>query len=239
MMESIMSPDWRIFPDRESLLKAAIEIIRQCEAASGSTFSIVLAGGQTPLELYRLLAREPMHWGKWRVYFGDERCLPPEHPERNSFQAGEALLGHVPLAAEHIFIPPAELGPVEAASRYSAQLAQTGDFDLVLLGLGEDGHTASLFPGHDMGQGPGAADVLPVFNAPKSPAERVSLSAQRLSRSRQVLFLVTGAGKREAVANWRRGKEIPASLIYAIEDVIVLADEAACPRELEKKGDST
>lgn len=222
-------PDWRVFPDRESLLETAVEIVRQCEADSSGTFSIVLAGGQTPLDLYRMLARESMRWDKWRVYFGDERCLPPQHPERNSLQAAQALLDHVPIAAEHVFMPPAELGPAEAASRYAEQLKNTGDFDLVLLGLGEDGHTASLFPGHDIGLGQGAADALPVFDAPKPPAERVSLSAQRLSHSRRVLFLVTGAGKREAVMNWRRGREIPASRISAAQGVTVLADEAACP----------
>jgi 6-phosphogluconolactonase len=234
-----MSPDWQVYAERESMLKAALEIIRQCEAASEDTFSIVLAGGQTPLELYRLLVREPMHWDKWRVYFGDERCLPPDHPERNSLQAMQALLWHVPIAAEHIFIPPAELGPVEAASRYRKALAKMGEFDLVLLGLGEDGHTASLFPGHDMGLEQGGTDVLPVFDAPKPPPERVSLSAQRLSRAKQVLFLVTGVGKREAVLSWRQGKEIPASLIGATQSVTVLADEAACPREFEKEGDLT
>jgi 6-phosphogluconolactonase len=231
MLESIMKPDWQVYPDRDALLKTAIEIIRQCEAGSGDVFSIVLAGGQTPLELYRMLAREPMHWDKWRVYFGDERCLPPDHPERNSVQAVQALLAQVPVPEAHIFIPPAELGPIEGASRYNRQLRDVGDFDLVLLGLGEDGHTASLFPGHDMGLGQSAADVLPVFDAPKPPPERISLSAKRLSRARQVLFLVTGAGKREAVANWRQGKAMPASLIRATEGIIVLADEAASPRE--------
>lgn len=232
-----MKPDWQVYSGRESLLQAALEFIRKCEADSGSTFSIVLAGGQTPLELYRMLSHEPMHWGKWRVYFGDERCLPPDHPDRNSFQARRAWLAHVPIPAAQIFIPPAELGPAEAASRYSAVLAQAGEFDLVLLGLGEDGHTASLFPGRDMGQG--AAEVLPVFDAPKPPPERISLSAPRLSRSRRVLFLVSGADKREAVSDWLQGKEIPASRISAAQAVTVLADEAACPRVLIKQGDST
>lgn len=224
-----MQPDWRVFPDRGSLLAAALEIIRQCEADSGRGFSIVLAGGKTPLELYRMLAGEPMQWKKWRVYFGDERCLPAEHPERNSLQARRALLDRVPLAAAQIHVPPAELGPLEAAARYGAQLKGEGEFDLVLLGLGEDGHTASLFPGHDLGTAADAADVLAVFDAPKPPPERISLSARRLSRSRVVLFLVTGAGKREAVRRWRRGEPIPASLIGARQRVIVLADEEACP----------
>jgi 6-phosphogluconolactonase len=234
-----MSPDWRVFHDHESLLEAALEIIRQCEAESGGTFSIVLAGGQTPLDLYRRLAGESMHWNKWRVYFGDERCLPPEHPERNSYQAMQALLGHVAMPAEHIFIPPAELGPVEAASRYGAQLRNAGEFDLVLLGLGEDGHTAGLFPGHDLGQTADKADVLPVFNAPKPPPDRISLSAQRLSRARHVLFLVTGKNKRNAVQDWRQGKPIPASLIRAGHRITVLVDEAAWPQAMKEQGDQT
>lgn len=224
-----MVPDWRVHPDRESLLKAALDIIRQCETDSGRSFSIVLAGGQTPLELYRMLAGVSMQWDKWRVYFGDERCLPPDHPERNSLQATLALLGHVPIPAGHVYMPPAELGPIEAASRYRELLKTAGEFDLVLLGLGEDGHTASLFPGHDIGEGREAAEVLPVFDAPKPPPDRISLSAARLSHARTVLFLVTGTNKQEAVMRWRRGEQIPASRIYAQQRVIVLADEAACP----------
>jgi len=226
---SPIEPRWRIFPDRQSLVEAAVEIVRQCEAGSGGTFSIVLAGGNTPLALYRQLAAEPMQWSKWRVYFGDERCLPPDHPERNSFQAGRALLDHVPIRAEHIFTPPSELGPLVAASRYGEMLKGTGEFDLVLLGLGEDGHTASLFPEQDMGSGRDAPDVLPVFDAPKPPPDRISLSAQRLSRARQVLFLVTGEAKREAVNRWRRNETIPAAVISASSELMVLADRAACP----------
>lgn len=222
-------PLWRIFSDRQSLVEAAVAMIRQTEAASGECFSIVLAGGQTPLALYRRLAVEPLNWESWRVYFGDERCLPPEHPERNSLQAKRALLDHVPIAPEHIFTPRAELGPIEAASRYGALLENAGAFDLVLLGLGEDGHTASLFPGHDIGLGPEAPDVLPVLDAPKPPRERISLSAHRLSRAKQVIFLVTGAAKREAVRRWRRGELLPAAEISALNDLVVLADWEACP----------
>lgn len=232
-----MAPDWQVYPDTDALLDAAVEIIRRAEADSGNTFSIVLAGGQTPLGLYRRLAGETMRWDKWRVYFGDERCLPPDHPERNSLQAMRALLGHVSIPTEHVYIPPAELGPLEAASRYNAQLENAGEFDLVLLGLGEDGHTASLFPGRDPGLGEEAADVLPVFDAPKPPPERISLSARRLSRSRRVLFLVAGAGKREAVEKWRQGEQIPASQIQALHGVIVLVDKAAWPRE-KNQGDN-
>lgn len=233
-----MNPSWRVFPERQSLLAAAMALVQQAEAASGDTFSIVLAGGQTPLALYRMLAQAPMQWHKWRIYFGDERCLPPQHPERNSFQAMQSWLGQVPIPAEHIFIPAAELGPLKAAASYSVVVHKVGEFDLVLLGLGEDGHTASLFPGRDIGSGADAPAVLPVFDAPKPPPERISLSARRLSCARQVVFLVTGEGKREAVAGWRRGEDLPVGKIGATQGLTVLADAAACPREFEEKGDS-
>jgi 6-phosphogluconolactonase len=229
MLELIMMLDWRVCHDRDTLLKTALEIVLQSEADSGDAFSIVLAGGQTPLELYKMLARETLNWNKWHVFLGDERCLPVDDPGRNSIQARRALLDHVPIPEKHIFMPPAELGPVQAASRYSEALAGRGNFDLVLLGLGEDGHTASLFPGCDIGLEAHAPDVLAVFDAPKPPPERISLSASRLSRSSQVMFLVTGEGKREAVARWKNGEAIPASMISALQRVTVLVDEDACP----------
>ena len=108
---------------------------------------------------------------------------------------------------------PAELGAERAAAAYAAELRGVGDFDFVLLGLGEDGHTASLFPGHDWGDAPDAPDVLAVHGAPKPPPERVSLSAARFGRAREVWFLVAGADKRAALARWRAGDAIPAGAI--------------------------
>jgi 6-phosphogluconolactonase len=109
---------------------------------------------------------------------------------------------------------------------YTEALRTVGEFDLVLLGLGEDGHTASLFPGHEWGTAPGSPDVLAVFDAPKPPQQRVSLSAARLSRARQVIFLVSGESKREAVAEWRAGKNIPARAIVPTAGVDVLVESA-------------
>jgi 6-phosphogluconolactonase len=112
----------------------------------------------------------------------------------------------------------------EAAQQYSTVLRAVGDFDLVLLGIGEDGHTASLFPGHDWGAAPGSPDTLAVFDAPKPPPQRVSLSAARLSRARQVIFLVSGESKRKAVEAWRAGKDIPAQAIRPAAGVDVLVE---------------
>lgn len=136
--------------------------------------------------------------------------------------AALAWLDHVPVPAAQVHRIPAELGARRAAAVYEAELRDLGDFDLVLLGLGADGHTASLFPGNDWGEGPDAPDTLPVFDAPKPPPERVSLSAARLSRAREVVFLVDGASKSDAVARWRAGARCPASAIRPASGVDVL-----------------
>lgn len=117
-----------------------------------------------------------------------------------------------------------ELGAIQAARMYAETLLTVGDFDLVLLGLGEDGHTASLFPDHEWGTAPGSPDTLAVFEAPRPPPQRVSLSATRLSRARQVIFLVSGESKHRAVAEWRAGKDIPVRAIMPAAGVDVLVE---------------
>jgi 6-phosphogluconolactonase len=174
----------------------------------------VLAGGNTPSGIYRMLRTADTDWSRWQVYFGDERCLPADDAERNSRIAADAWLNHVPIPQDQVHAIPAELGASGAALAYAETLRGIGDLDLVLLGLGEDGHTASLFPGHDWGVAASAPDALAVFDAPKPPPQRVSLSAARLSRTREALFLVEGEAKRSAVAQWRVGADIPARAIH-------------------------
>jgi 6-phosphogluconolactonase len=200
----------------EIVLRAAEAIVKRGQ------FSIVLAGGHTPRAVYRLLRDVQADWGNWHIYHGDERCLAPDHADRNSLMARQAWLQYVPIPESQIHDIPAELGPVEGARVYAQMLQDAGTFDVVLLGLGEDGHTASLFPGQEVNN---TADAVPVFHSPKPPLERVSLSQQRLNNSREVLFLVTGAGKQEAVDNWRSGVAIPASLILPKESVEVFCYE--------------
>lgn len=201
-----------------------MRLANQAIAESGS-FSIVLSGGTTPRAVYEALRRIETDWTAWRVYFSDERCLPPAHAERNSTMAFAAWLQHVRIPALQIHTIPAEFGPREGARRYAATLEAAGQFDLVLLGLGEDGHTASLFPGQEWGSGATSPGAIAVFGAPKAPAERVSMSASRLSDAQRVWFLVTGIRKRAAVEAWRRGANIPVASIRPEHGIDVFTDE--------------
>jgi len=216
----------RVFPDTTSLQVAAadyiLEAARVAIAARG-VYRLVLAGGETPRSVYARLAVARAAWDRWLLYFGDERCLPAGDAQRNDGMAHRVWLDRVPIPPANVHSIPAELGADIAAARYADMLAAIGDFDLVLLGLGEDGHTASLFPG----QPTGGADVLAVHAAPKPPPERVTLSAARLSRTRQALFLVTGAGKHAALTAWRQGRDIPARHIAPPGGVDLWLDASA------------
>lgn len=204
---------WHTFQSQDDINQAAVNRILQAadEAiAKYGSFLIVLAGGSTPKSVYQLLAKEQADWENWHVYHNDDRCLPVDHDDRNSKMAREAWLNHVTIPAEQIHDIPAELGNITGAKAYAETLSGVRTFDLVILGLGEDGHTASLFPGHEVDN---TADAVPVNNSPKPPADRITISQNRLSNTNEVMFLVTGSGKQEAVDSWRYGVNIPATLI--------------------------
>lgn len=220
---------WHPVRDAQELAQQACErVLRSAEAAIAARgiFSIVLAGGGTPRACYERLRAARTDWSRWRIWFGDERCLPPGHRERNSRMAGGAWLDHVPLGSAAVHTIAAERGAVVAAGAYAEELSRVDEFDCVLLGLGEDGHTASLFPGDDWGVTPGSPDALAVHSAPKPPPERISMSAARLSRARCVLFLVAGQSKRRAVSGWHAGEQLPAAAIAPQAGVDVLVEAA-------------
>ena len=177
--------------------------------ASGAARTLVLAGGSTPQRCYELLAEIPeVAWGRVTVLFGDERCVAPDHADSNYRMAREALLDRVSPATVHRM--PAELGPDEGAELYSPVVAALAPLDFVLLGVGEDGHTASLFPGHPAVNATGWA--IGIRDSPKPPPERVTLTLPVLRGARRVLILATGAGKADAVAKAKRG-EVPSGMI--------------------------
>lgn len=181
--------------------------------AERGVFHLVLAGGETPRRCYEKLRQLPIDWKRVQVYFGDERCLPVNDVQRNDTMAYGVLFNQVAIPPANIHVIPAELGAEAAALRYAALLEQVGMLDMVLLGMGEDGHTASLFPGSP----DSVATTVPVFDAPKPPAERVSLGLRRLNAARQKIFLVAGKGKHTALQRMMQGEVLPAARIANAE----------------------
>ncbi|MEO8849816.1 MAG: 6-phosphogluconolactonase [Casimicrobiaceae bacterium] len=227
-MNAAQTCRWHPVADRDAMgVRAAARIVAAAARAldARGQFHIVLAGGNTPVGTYARLRGISTDWGAWHVWFGDERCVPVDDTERNSRMAATAWLDHVALLPAQVHPIPAELGAAIGAERYARTLAKVAEFDLVLLGLGDDGHTASLFPGHPWGDASGSPAALAVLDAPKPPPQRVSLSASRLGFAREVLFLVDGDDKRDAIAAWRAGELLPAAAIRpaAGVDVIVTA----------------
>lgn len=222
---------WTQFEDAGAVATAACErIVAAADAAitARQAFRLVLAGGTTPQQCYEQLREIKTDWQYWHIYYGDERCLPADDPERNSLMAQQAWLDHVPVPAHQIHPMPAELGAEAGKAAYDKILNNQGNsilpFDMVLLGMGEDGHTASLFPGHNH---PEHESVHAVYNAPKAPPERISLSSTCLGQTRQLLFLITGAGKQTAVRQWHAGEPLPITTVKGMADAEVLIDAVA------------
>lgn len=214
-------PVWHLYPDAGQLaerLAAGIARMAVEAIAARGAFHLVLAGGHTPKAAYEVLPRLGASWQHWHLYYGDERCLAPDDLERNSRLVQDTLLAKSPIPTRQHHPIPAELGAEAAAAAYT-HLLPAQRFDLVLLGMGEDGHCASLFPGQEQGFAPDAPAVLPVHHSPKPPADRVSLSAARLRQTRALFFVITGAAKAPAIQRWRVGEDLPAARVGAGFDV--------------------
>ncbi|HEX2044542.1 MAG TPA: 6-phosphogluconolactonase [Gaiellaceae bacterium] len=186
-------------------------------AAGRDAFRVALTGGSSVRAVYEELARLELDWASWEVWWSDERLVPPEHEDSNERLAREALLSRVP-------IPEAQIHPLRFA-----EVALPARLDLVLLGLGADGHVASLYPGHD----DELADPGPVVRVPEPgmppPHPRLSFSLAYLNAQPLAVFLVAGERKRAILARVLAGDEsLPAARVRAAETV-VLADEAAAP----------
>jgi 6-phosphogluconolactonase len=222
---------WHVMPDSQALATAVSErILESARHAINrhGVFRIVLAGGSTPEAVYTQLAGVDTDWSRWQVYFGDERCLPAGHSERNSTMAGARWLGRVALPAANIHVMNAEAGAEAAAQAYTPFIEQARPFDMVLLGMGEDGHTASLFPGQAHAAG---MPVLAVHDAPKPPADRVSLGVAALNDTAEVLVMVSGSGKHGAVQRWKHGEDLPVARIHGHAGADVYIDKGAATGE--------
>ncbi len=219
----MLPEDVRVLKDSEAVARAACRLIATAAREAireRFVFRLVLAGGKTPRRAYELLAETAQDWGAWEIFWSDERCLPADHPERNSRMAQDAWLNRVAIPASHIHPIPVELGAAKAAIAYAETIRDKQPFDLVILGMGEDGHTASLFPGSKDGVTP----VLAVTRAKNPPAERVSLNTRELSNCRGQLVIITGDHKTQALAGWRQGMDLP--IAHAVKsNACVLIDE--------------
>lgn len=206
-----MKSDIRIFKDLEKLSQHAAEIFVEQAAQAireRGRFLVALNGGNTPTRLFQLLAtnyRDQVDWSNIHVFWGDERCVPPDDPGSSYGQAKESLLNHVAILANHIHRAKGELDPVSAALEYAQTLKLFAEnnlefphFDLVFLGMGEDGHTASLFPGSPVDV---TETVIPVTaNYQDRPANRVSLTQLVFNQARMVVFMATGKKKANTLA---------------------------------------
>lgn len=208
-MADPLNPEVRVYPDLEALSRAATEEttrLAQRAVAERACCALFLSGGKTPKRLYQMLAegREHLPWESVHLFWGDERCVPPDHPESNYAMAYEALISQVPLPAENVHRIPAELPAEEAAEAYERTLraffaGASAAPDLILLGLGADGHTASLFPKDSLLHERSRWVKASVAPAEYAIRRRVTVTLALLNRARQLFFLVAGADKRRAI----------------------------------------
>lgn len=190
----------------EAAARELVRAVRSAVARRGA-WHLALAGGATPRGLYARLAQEPFRdavdWRRAHVFFGDERCVPPDHPDSNHAMALETLLSWVPLSRGAIHRIRGEAAPQRAAALYEREIRRimegaTPRLDVVLLGMGADGHTASLFPGSPALEE--RARLAVAAESPKPPRARVTLTLRALNAARFVLFLVAGPEKADAAA---------------------------------------
>jgi 6-phosphogluconolactonase len=210
--------------DAEEVAARSAEAIATAVAAARTVQGVAhlcLCGGSTPRRCFQLLGPLLESWDGVHLWYGDERCVPPEDPEANVRMVREALAA--PGAVEHRM--PAELGPERGAAAYAEELGDTV-MDLTLNGMGPDGHTASLFPNHPLLDS--TAPVAGIHDSPKPPPERVTLTLPTLNASRHLMLLVAGADKAGALARVLAGPDrgTPASLLDR-DKLDVVADEAS------------
>jgi 6-phosphogluconolactonase len=227
-----------VAPTAEDLARQAAEQVASAidlALAERDRAQIALAGGETPKATYRRLGQEHLPWERVDVLLGDERWVPADDPASNARMIGETLLAQLPARQARFYpVPTDRPSPEASAEAYADLLARlcVGDpprFDVVLLGLGDDGHTASLFPGT------AAPSVLdrPVTLGEGKGLPRITLTAPVLSAARKVIFLVSGEGKRQALQRLMDPDEpearTPARLVQPRTEVVILADAAAAP----------
>jgi 6-phosphogluconolactonase len=232
-----MKPEIVVLPDPAALAREAavrfVAISRAAIAAQGR-FTVALSGGSTPWLLYEQLVAQPIDWQQVHVFWGDERCVPPDHPDSNYGMAQRALLSRVAIPAHNVHRLKGELDPAQAAHQYEMELrAVFGTlpcFDLILLGMGTDAHTASLFPGtpvlHEQQR------WVVAHHVEKLQTDRLTLTPLVINHAANVIFLIAGHDKAAALQSvWHGPRDpdrFPAQIVIPTTGrVIWLVDQAA------------
>lgn len=243
--------NYYVEPDAAALAEHAArhfaEMAEEAVAARGVA-RIAISGGSTPKAAFQLLAdpnrpwRERVPWGQLELYWVDERCVPPDHPDSNYRMTREALLDHVPLRPEQVHRMEGELDPEAAAARYESDLrnsfrlegAESPRFDLIALGMGDDGHTASLFPGtgalHEMGR------LVTANHVPQKDTWRITLTWPVINHAESVFFLIGGKDKAEVLKQVLIGardpERLPSQLIWPTSGILTLILDKAAAAQL-------
>ncbi len=248
-MNSVTAPELLIYPDRDALSRAAADkFVERANAAIAARgrLSVALSGGSTPRELYAELAsnayRARVEWRQVHFFWGDERAVPPDSPDSNYRMANETLLSHIPVPKENVHRILAEKNPEIAAAEYEQTLRDFfGEdiprFDLVLLGLGTNGHTASLFP-HTSALNEKKRGCISVW-VPELNAMRITLTALVLNDAAHIIFLVAGMDKAVVLREVLRGpydpERLPAQLIHPDHGSLLWMIDQAAASELKTR----
>lgn len=209
----------------KSFVELAIQLISRASIEAikdHGQFRMVLTGGETYKPIYRQLKNLNTDWSLWEFWISDERCVSRDSELSNELKIRGDFFDFIRAEKSQVHFMEGELGPVLGSENYKKYLDTNIIFDLTLLGIGEDGHIASLFPGNDLGSSPNAPEVMPVFNSPKPPSERISLSMRRLNKSSVILILASGVNKKKVVNNFENGLEMPALHIRGIQATYLL-----------------
>lgn len=232
MLVKLRDPDAVARAAASAVIEAAFKAIHE-----HGRFNLALAGGSTPRAAYGLLAEEhaeEIDWRRVAFYFGDERAVPPDDEESNYRMAKEALLDPLKLPPSSARRIAGEIEPANAAAEYDAEIRRLARervpaFDMVLLGMGSEGHTASLFPGSAALEE--QTKMAVAVEVPADPPRRITLTPPAIASTRQIVFMVTGESKADAIAAiFSGGEDLPAGRVAALAPSRFLVDEAAASR---------
>ena len=222
----MLKDNWVVFEDIDKLSEQlAYNILEIAETSIrlSNSFKIVLTGGNSVLKLYNILSNSKSNWSKWHIYLGDERCLPTNDKDRNDHVINQVWLNNSQILKKNIHFIKAEFGVDDGALHYEKILDNVGDFDVVLLSIGEDGHAASLFPHHLYDKN---TSVVVERNSPKFPKDRISMSYSRLNQSKNIFKIISGSSKQKAVKMWIKGKALPINKIYGQSEKVFICNNA-------------